>query len=187
MLYNCIYSISREDNKDESPKVGETNFAASDAFPLKKDDKSLKTVKLVADDKKAVQKSMELPLSKKPIETAKKAKKEKRDGSTDSEDSDTEGKTYILINKTFIIINVSYISYVIFILQVRENQESLRNRRNLGKHQQMMINLTKVKLALVQIQRMIESIQIKIKKQEILAEPVNSLLTIIELLIINIL
>lgn len=86
-----MYFIFREDTKDESPKIGETNFCAGDVFPLKKDDKSLKT-KLVAEDKKSAQKSLDPVLSKKPMEVAKKTKREKRDGSTDSEDSDTESK-----------------------------------------------------------------------------------------------
>lgn len=77
-------------------KVGDMNFTAGDAFPLKKDEKSLKMAKLVAEDKKSTQKPLE-PSSKKPVEMAKKTKREKRDGSTDSEDSDGEGKRYILI------------------------------------------------------------------------------------------
>jgi len=71
------------------------NFTTGDAFPLKKDEKSLKSTK-VTEDKKSTQKPLDLP-SKKPVEIAKKTKKEKRDGSTDSEDSDGEGKKYILI------------------------------------------------------------------------------------------
>lgn len=78
-------------------KVGDMNFTAGDAtFLLKKDEKSLKTAKLVAEDKKSAQKPLESS-SKKPIEMAKKTKREKRDGSTDSEDSDGEGRRYILI------------------------------------------------------------------------------------------
>lgn len=94
--YNCAYFTFREDNKDESPtKVAEINFTAGDAFPLKKDEKSLKTTKLVAEEKKSTQKPLEPP-SKKSVEMAKKTKRERRDGSTDSEDSDGEGKRYIL-------------------------------------------------------------------------------------------
>lgn len=94
--YDCVYFTSREDTKDESPtKVGEMNFTAGDAFPLKKDEKSLKTTKLVAEDKKSTQKPLEPP-SKKSVEVTKKTKRDKRDGSTDSEDSDGEGKIYIL-------------------------------------------------------------------------------------------
>lgn len=89
----------REDVKDDSPKIGEASFSAGDAFPLKKDDKLLKTTKSIAEDKKSVQKPLEPALSKKPVEVTKKAKREKRDGSTDSEDSDTEGKLHILINQ----------------------------------------------------------------------------------------
>lgn len=94
----CVYFTSREDTKDESPttKTGEMNFTTGDAFPLKKDEKSLKSTKLVTEDKKSTQKQLELP-SKKPVEMAKKTKREKHDGSTDSEDSDGEGKKYILI------------------------------------------------------------------------------------------
>lgn len=88
-IYNLIF-IFREDVKDESPKIGETSFPVGDAFPLKKDDKSLKTTKLMTEDKKSAQKSLE-PTSKKSAEIAKK-KREKRDGSTDSEDSDAESK-----------------------------------------------------------------------------------------------
>lgn len=77
-------------------KVGDVNFTAADPFPLKKDEKSLKTTKGIAEDKKSTQKPLEPP-SKKPVETTKKTKREKRDGSTDSEDSDGEGKIYILI------------------------------------------------------------------------------------------
>lgn len=91
LYYNHVYFIFREDIKDESPKIGETNFAAGDAFPLKKDEKSLKATKLIIEDKKSAQKPLE-PSSKKPTEMAKKTKREKRDGSTDSEDSDGESK-----------------------------------------------------------------------------------------------
>lgn len=90
--------ISREDTKDESPKIGETNFCAGDAFPLKKDDKSLKT-KLVTEDKKSAQKPLEPAVTKKPVEVIKKTKREKRDGSTDSEDSDGESKYYLSFDK----------------------------------------------------------------------------------------
>lgn len=90
--YNYICFISREDVKDESPKVGEASFLPVDSFPLKKDDKSLKTMKLIAEDKKSIQKPLESALSKKSVEVAKKNKREKRDCSTDSEDSDAEGK-----------------------------------------------------------------------------------------------
>lgn len=77
-------------------KVGDMNFTTGDTFPLKKDDKSLKSTKLGTEDKKSIQKPLE-PSAKKPVEVAKKTKREKRDGSTDSEDSDGEGKRYILI------------------------------------------------------------------------------------------
>lgn len=77
-------------------KVGDMNFTTGDVFPLKKDEKSLKTTKLIAEDKKSTQKPLEAS-SKKPVEMAKKTKREKRDGSTDSEDSDGEGKKYIFI------------------------------------------------------------------------------------------
>jgi len=97
IYYEYIHFIFREDTKDESPKIGETNFAAGDVFPLKKDEKSLKTTKLIVEDKKSTQKSLESS-SKKPIEVVKKTKREKRDGSTDSEDSDGESKIYVLIN-----------------------------------------------------------------------------------------
>lgn len=74
------------------------NFTAGDTFPLKKDEKSLKMTKLITEDKKSTQKPLESP-SKKPVEMAKKTKREKRDGSTDSEDSDgNEIKRYILIS-----------------------------------------------------------------------------------------
>lgn len=89
----------REDIKDESPKIGETNFAAGDSFPLKKDEKSLKTTKLIVEDRKSAQKPLESS-SKKSTEMTKKTKREKRDGSTDSEDSDGESKIYLLINFT---------------------------------------------------------------------------------------
>lgn len=83
------------------------NFAAGDAFPLKKDEKSSKTTKLVTEEKKSIQKPLESP-SKKPVEMTKKTKREKRDGSTDSEDSDGEGKRYILISQKRIInVNVN--------------------------------------------------------------------------------
>lgn len=95
MIYAIVRYVFREEIKDESPKVGEVNFPAGDAFPLKKDDKLLKTTKLITEEKKSVQKPLEPALPKKPIELAKKAKREKRDGSTDSEDSDAEGKIYI--------------------------------------------------------------------------------------------
>jgi len=87
---------SREDAKDESPKVGEASFVG-DVFPLKKDEKSLKAAKLAVEDKKSAQK-LETPLIKKSLEV-KKTKRERRDGSTDSEDSDGEGKINILIIK----------------------------------------------------------------------------------------
>lgn len=57
----------------------------------------MKAAKLAMEDKKSVQKSLEAPL-KKSLETVKKAKREKRDGSTDSEDSDGEGKTNVSFN-----------------------------------------------------------------------------------------
>jgi len=72
------------------------NFTG-DAFPLKKDEKSLKTTKLVTEDKKSTQKPLESP-SKKPVEMTKKTKKEKRDGSSDSEDSDEGKKIFYLTN-----------------------------------------------------------------------------------------
>lgn len=56
----------------------------------------MKTTKLIIEDKKSAQKSLESS-SKKPTEIAKKTKKEKRDDSTDTEDSDGESKIYILI------------------------------------------------------------------------------------------
>lgn len=67
------------------------NFTTGDTFPLKKDEKSLKMTKLITEDKKSTQKPLESP-SKKPVEMAKKTKREKRDGSTDSEDSDGNDK-----------------------------------------------------------------------------------------------
>lgn len=54
----------------------------------------MKTTKLIVEDKKSVQKPLESS-SKKPVEAAKKTKREKRDGSTDSDDSDGESEIYI--------------------------------------------------------------------------------------------
>lgn len=79
----------------ETPKVAETNFVSVDAFPLKKDEKAGKPIKLVTEEKKSVQKPLEPSLVKKPIELAKKIKREKHNGSTDSEDSDTESEILI--------------------------------------------------------------------------------------------
>ena len=52
----------------------------------------MKSIKIVAEEKKSVQKTSEPVLAKKPTEVTKKSKREKRDGSTDSNDSESEGK-----------------------------------------------------------------------------------------------
>lgn len=83
--------IFREDNKEGSPKE-ESSFSSADTFPLKKDDKSIKSIKTTSEDKKSGQKSSEPVLLKKPTEVAKKSKREKRDGSSDSNDSESEGR-----------------------------------------------------------------------------------------------
>lgn len=79
----------REDIKEESPKE-ESSFSSGDTFPLKKDDKSIKSIKTVTEEKKSSQKTVEPVLMKKPVEVIKKSKREKRDGSTDSNDSENE-------------------------------------------------------------------------------------------------
>lgn len=73
-----------------SPKVSEVTVASAETFPLKKDEKLVKsTLKPVIDEKKgSSQKTCELTLSKKPIESSKKSKRDKRDESSDSEDSE---------------------------------------------------------------------------------------------------
>lgn len=88
---------------------------------MKKDDKSIKSIKAVTEEKKSSQKTSEPVLMKKSIEAIKKSKREKRDGSTDSNDSESEGKYKFFKNIHGIALTKLHAS---FLLQVRRNQGS---------------------------------------------------------------
>ena len=96
---NIIANIIFRDDKIVSPKVNEVTVASADTFPLKKDEKVVKsTLKPITEEKKtSIQKVTETISSKKSTDNNKKVKRDKRDESSDSDESD-DGM-YIMINK----------------------------------------------------------------------------------------